>query len=185
MGNGYGTTIFTSGMTMPGLRQLGLGSLLAAALGCGRGEETRGGGEAALRPVATGTLTIGERTFSFQVRNCDVGEVQSSGGETLRGTGQTEAGQRLTVVVDRSGDHTLFHNVSLTYGAVMSGTGFTAQAIRSRLRGADWPPDPQGVGPTGPLVRIEGHTVRAQATFSVDDAGAKSAVPGRLEATCP
>ena len=58
------------------------------------------------------------------------------------------------------------------YGTTIFTSGMTMPGLRSRLRGPDWTPDPQGVGPTGPLVRIEGHTVLAEATFSVDDAGA-------------
>lgn len=173
------------------LRRLWI-ALTAVALGCGGGEEEPGGGAATPARAApatasgpTGTLTLGDRTFTFRVQSCDLGEVQSVDGETLRGTGQTEDGQRFTVVVSQGGGNTEIHQVALTYGAVMSGSGFVARAMRSKVQGGDWPADAQGAGPAGPLVRIEGRTVRAAATFSVDDSGKESWVPGRLDATCP
>ncbi len=165
-----------------------LGSALAAGfIACsGGGEEARprstDGGAADSGP--TGTLTLGERTFTFQVSQCDLGEVQTAS-STLRGTGRTGDGTRMNVSVDRSGDQTAFHSVSLNYGRRMDGTGFSAQAIRTRMQGIGWSPDPSGTIPSGPLILIEGRTVRAEGTFDVDDAGTESRVLGQFEATCP
>ena len=132
-----------------------------------------------------GTLRLGERTFAFRVMTaCDLGDAEiESPDETLRGTGTTEDGTRFTVVVDRgSVGLGLIHTVSVTYGDLMAGTGYRAAAMRTGS-GAGW--SDEGGTYDQPLIRIDGRTVRAAGRFEVDDAGAESAVEGRLEVTCP
>ena len=134
-----------------------------------------------------GTLTLGDRTFAFRVTACDLSEGEAEGtDETLRGTGTTEDGTRLTVVVDRGlvGGRPI-HSVSLHYGQVMSGTGFMASAQRIQSEAGWTHIGGDARNEDTALVQIEGRTVRAHGTFDVDDAGAESVVEGRMEITCP
>lgn len=135
----------------------------------------------------TDTLTLGDRAFAFQVTDCDLREVQGPDQGTLLGNGTTEDGTRFTVVVDRTKSRANpIHSVSVNYGSVMSGSGFTAEATRIRSE-TGWYDSGVGDSPGAdePLIRIERRTVRAHGRFKVDDAGEESVVEGRLEANCP
>ena len=132
-----------------------------------------------------GTLRLGQRTFAFRVRTaCDLSEAEiESPDETLRGAGTTEDGTRFTVVVDRSSVGLgLIQTVGVSYGDVTAGTGYRAEATRTRS-GAGW--TEEGGTYDQPLIQIDGRMVRAEGRFEVDSAGAKSVVEGRLEVTCP
>lgn len=168
--------------------------LVLAACGGDRAEEPRSGVDGIPAPATRaaaadgrtdGTLKLGERTFGFRVRTaCDLSEAEiGSPDEILRGTGTTEDGTRFTVVVDRSSvGMGLIHAVSLTYGDIMAGTGYRAEATRtgSETRWTD-----KGGTYDQPLIQIDGRTVRAEGRFEVDSAGASSVAEGRLEVTCP
>lgn len=133
-----------------------------------------------------GTLTLGERTLAFRImRSCDLTDAEIEGpDEMLRGTGTMDDGTRFSVVADRSAvGMGRIHTVSLTYGDLMGGTGYRAEASRTGS-GSSWV-DEAGETHETPLIRVEGRTVRAEGRFRVQDAGAESIVPGRLEVTCP
>lgn len=137
------------------------------------------------RGAADGTLRVGERVFELKLLTaCNLSEAEiESPDEMIRGIGTTGEGTRFSVVVDRilvgAG---LVHSVGVTYGDVMGGRGYRAEAVRTRLAGG-WTDE---VGPFNePLIVIEGRTVRAEGRFKVDSAGVQSVADGGFEVTCP
>lgn len=157
----------------------------------GLSEEAVGAEEA--RAVADGadpdgTLVVGDRTLTFEVRACDAGEEQGPDLPTLYGSGTTSEGERFTVQVDRSTSGTQeIHAVSFDWGDVVAGTGTSGEMLRTRFEGGPWQDLREGAAPIPdePLVQIDGRTVTAEGTFEVTAAGETSWLEGRLEATCP
>lgn len=135
-----------------------------------------------------GTLVVGDRTLTFEVRACDTGEEQDPDLPTLYGSGTTPEGERFNVHVDRSTSGTQqIHAVSFDWGDLVAGTGTSGEMLRTRFEGRAWQDLREGAAsvPDEPLVQIDGRTVTAEGTFEVTTAGEASWQEGRLEATCP
>lgn len=135
-----------------------------------------------------GTLVVGDRTLTFEVRACDTGQEQGPDLPTLYGSGTTPDGERFTVHVDRSTSGSQeIHAVSFDWGDIVAGTGTTGEMLRTRFGERAWQDLREGAAPIPdePLVQIDGQTVTAEGTFEVTTAGETSWLEGRLEATCP
>lgn len=135
-----------------------------------------------------GTLVVGDRTLTFEVRACDTGEEQGPDLPTLYGSGTTPDGERFSVHIDRSTSGTQeIHAVSFDWGDIIAGTGTSGEIFRTRYAGQAWQDLREGAAPVPdePLVQIDGRTVTAEGTFEVTAAGETSWAEGRLEATCP
>jgi hypothetical protein len=134
---------------------------------------------------ADGILQIGGRRFEFRlITPCDLTDAEiGSPDEMLRGSGTTPAGDRFTVVVDRSSVGVgLSHTVGVTYGDVLGGRGYRAEAARTRSA-TGWSDEAGTVDQ--PLIQIDGRSVRAAGRFRENSAGIQSVVVGRLDVICP
>lgn len=157
----------------------------------GLNEDPPGAEEAeavAEEPDPDGTLVVGDRTLTFEVRACDLGAEQGPDLPTLFGSGTTPDGERFNVHVDRSTSGTQeIHAVNFDWGDIVAGTGTSGEMMRNRFGGRPWQDLRDGAEPVPdePLVQIDGRTVTAEGTFEVTAAGESSWVEGRLEATCP
>ena len=153
----------------------GIASLLLA-LACGRGDETNEGSGttsevSTATSVGSGTLTIGETTYEFEVQYCDFASVQGSDASTLIARGETGEGKVFNISVDRG-------ETSESIEFLIIGEEYFSASIMNL--GSGWV---DSRGPVDePLVQIEGSKLTASATF-VD--GTDQVVgDGVFEASC-
>ncbi len=141
------------------------------------------GGGAAAGQRGSGTLRLGDATYEFAVRACDVGGETDDTHQTITGRGTLPDGATFDVFVSRNEvGGLLVHTVSFQTGNVMRGEGRVLEAQRMR-QGARWGVSPDE--PDEPLVRISGDRVRAEGRFAPPDPTMPGTpVHGVLEATC-
>jgi hypothetical protein len=149
--------------------------LLLFVLACRGGEEGERSDAASDVSVpaamGSGTLTIGETTYEFEVLHCDFAPTQGSDAPTLTARGQTNDGRGFSISVER--DETS-ENVEF----LIIGEEYFVASIMNL--GGGWS---DARGPVdGPLVHIEGSRLTARATFLN---GTDQVVgDGSLEASC-
>ena len=126
----------------------------------------------------SGTLTLGSKTFEFEVEDCYLeSDSDPEDRRTLYGTGETDDGKIFRVFVHRIlVKGMLSHDVSLQ---IVGGDVYEASRISN---GQIW------IGNTGigdePLIVIDGSKLSAEDGFSLNFKE-DPLVQGRLEAACP
>lgn len=179
-------------------RLLPLLSCAALAMtGCGEGAEGESadpGSEEAAAATAErgsgeeGTLVVGDHTYAFTVLRCGLdAQSRAQGRPLLRGRGTTEDGERLTVTVERLRVANATHEaVRLRVGSINSDAP-AWEASRAQRPDGSWARSGAlGPGGLGPLLEIDGRTIRAEGTF-VAESGPEAGEEreGRFDATCP
>jgi hypothetical protein len=131
----------------------------------------------------SGTLRLGQTTYPFEVRICDLSGETDDMYQTMSGRGTTPEGESFDIHASRNdAGGMLVHTVSFQRGDVLRGAGTVYEAQRMR-HGDAWM-DMEG-RPAEPLIRIDGNQITATGTFAPTDPGAGSAQDGEVQATCP
>lgn len=175
-------------------RSFGFIAVIALLAACGQPDAPEadiasGGSEASLARTAetasagdkgSGTLQLGDVTYSFSVGACDVSGEFDGDYQTIVGTGRTPDGHPFMVFVERSGNANMTsHTISFQSGSVGTGGATVIEANRLRMNGS-WMS--LTGDPSEPLINVNGNRVSASGTFVDEDTEASQ--PGRLEATC-
>lgn len=153
----------------------GIASLLLALACAGGDEAAEGSGTtsevSAATSVGSGTLTIGETTYEFEVQYCDFAPIQGSDAATLIARGETDDGRVFNISVERQ------ENDESIEFLIIGEEYFIASVMNL---GGGWE---DSRGPVdGPLVRIEGAHLTANGTFA--DGTDQIVGDGLLEASC-
>jgi len=127
--------------------------------------------ETAATSKGSGTLTIGETKYEFEIQYCDFAPTQGSDAPTLSGRGQTADGRTFNISVERD-------EVSESVEFLIIGEEYFVASVMNL--GDGWQ---SSQGPVdGPLVQIEDAKLTAAGTFA--DGLEEVIEEGVLEASC-
>lgn len=165
-------------------------ALLIGAGACGPGTDDGdaradgGASNATADGLPTGTLRLGDDTYSFLVHRCDP-EGMDPDAVTLDGSGTTPDDLRLRIQLDRRPGDTpgewRDQNVFISFGGFTDGETWEVM-WRTGQDGA-WYRGETGTEPApGPLIEVEGRTISVDAPLQNDDGEERQA---EIRAECP